>query len=396
MAAKSDLQTSASTAVPPSTTTATAAASETTVYVEPVTYTAPASCPTPFTFATVKTVSLTTGDIGGFTLRGLVTPGTYTLTVTMDGYTTQSSTLALTSGQKLTGVQFSLARSSGSLTGSVTVLPDSTPAPGVTVTVTDGKTTITTATQSTGTVGSWTVAGLPIPGSYTVTLSRPDLQSQTVAVSIDAAGQVSGGSIAVGMKSATATVIGTVTQRAADGSSAPVGEATIGLSSGTASYSVTSASLPADQTGHFEITGVAPGTYTLSASRPGTSPTTVIITVSAGQVLTYDPVMIPPAQISGTVTDRAGGSTGGLQVLLYQSALYPAQVYRSTTTDASGHYSFVDVNAPQAYVVEVRSATAGALGSATLVLSASQARTLDLAIGTCPAAPATGTTTGCP
>ena len=36
--------------------------------------------------ATVKTVSLTDPHVGQFTLRGLVTPGTYTVSVAMDGY----------------------------------------------------------------------------------------------------------------------------------------------------------------------------------------------------------------------------------------------------------------------------------------------------------------------
>ncbi|MET3804460.1 5-hydroxyisourate hydrolase-like protein (transthyretin family) [Nakamurella sp. UYEF19] len=346
----------------------------------------------------VKTVSLTEGAVGTFTLRGLVTPGTYTVTVTKDNFTTQSSTLTLSAGQKLVGVQLAMAKSSGSLTGSVTLLPAGTPAPGVTVTVTTGATTVTTVTQSTGSVGAWNVAGLPVPGAYTVTFSRSDLQSQTVAVSLDANGTLSGGAgttgggIAVGMTSASALITGTVTQRAASGSTQKVGEAVITLSSGTNTYSVSSASLPSNSLGRYEITGISPGTYTLSANRPGTSPTTVIVTVTAGQVLHYDPVMIPPAAITGVITSRSGTSVFGLEVDLYQASRYPATIYRSTSTDVNGAYSFPDVDAPQAYVVEVRSTTAGALGSATLVLAASQAAVLDLLIGEIPATtPATTT-----
>jgi hypothetical protein len=335
----------------------------------------------------VTTVSLTEGAVGTFTLRGLVTPGSYTVSVTAPNFTTTSSTLTLAAGQKLTGVQLAMARSSGSLTGLVTLLPAGTPAPGVSVTITTGATTVTTVTQSTGSIGAWTVAGLPVPGAYTVTFSRPDLQSQTVAVSLDASGRLTGGSgtstggIAVGMRSASAVINGTVTQRATNGTTQRVGEAVITLSSGTNTYTVTSASLPSSSLGRYEITGITPGTYTLSANRPGTSPTTVIVTVTAGQVLQYDPVMIPPAAITGHVKDRNGATVLGLQVDLYQASRYPATVYRSTTTDLTGAYSFPDVDAPQAYVVEVRSPTSGALGSATLVLAASQSATLDLLIG---------------
>ncbi len=367
---------------------------------------------------TVQTVSLTTGKVGSFTLRGLVTPDTYTVQVTLDNYTPQSATLTLMAGAKLTGVQIALNKASGQISGLVTTLADNKPAADVTVTVSSGGSALTSATatsqtttngagtgatsgnivtvtQSTGKVGSWTVTGLPIPGSYTVTFSRADLQSQTVAVSLDANGTVSGAAISQGngitvaMKSATAQLTGTVTQRSSGGSVSKVGEAVVSLSSGTRTYTVSSASLPGDQIGHYTITGIVPGTYTLSVSNAGTSPTTVILTFTAGEDLTYDPVMIPPASISGQITDLSGASVAGLQILLYQSAQYPAQVYKTTTTNNSGVYSFPDVDAPQAYVVEVRSTVSGPLGSQTLVLQASQAELLNITVGTAATGPAT-------
>ena len=335
---------------------------------------------------TVKTVSVTKGTPGFFALRSLVTPATYTLTVTATGYATQSSTVTLASGQQLSNLRFTLAPAFGTLSGKVILLADNSPAPGVNVSITGGTTTVSTVTQSAANAGSWAVSNLALPGVYTVTFSRSDLLSQTVAVSLDATGQVvggvaGGGGVDVAMASATAVVTGVVSQRNATGAVAAVGEAEITLSSGTQTYSVTSASLPGNQVGRYEITGVVPGTYTLSASRKGTSPTTVIITVSAGQIMTENPVMIPPASITGTVTLRGSGTLLGLQVLLYQSAQYPAQVDQTTTTDANGHYSFANVDAPQAYVIEVRSTTAGALGSTTVVLEASKEVTLNLTVG---------------
>ncbi len=140
---------------------------------------------------TVETVSLTEGTVGEFILRGLVTPATYSVTVSSPGFSPQTTSVSLADGQRLTGVQLALARSSGSLFGVVTTLPGNAPAPGVTVTVTAGTATVQTVTQSTGTVGGWTIAGLAIPSPYTVTFSRPDLESQTVAVTLDAAGNLS-------------------------------------------------------------------------------------------------------------------------------------------------------------------------------------------------------------
>ena len=345
---------------------------------------------------TVETVSLTDGDVGAFILRGLVTPATYSVTVSSAGFSPQTTSVSLADGQQLTGVQLALARSSGSLFGTVTTLPGNAPAPGVTVTVTAGTATVQTVTQSTGTVGAWTIAGLAIPSSYTVTFSRPDLESQTVAVTLDAAGNLSNGSsgsgvgaggITVAMTSAFASISGIVSQRdPTNGSTTPVGEAAVTLTSGADTYSVISASEPAGSVGAYQVGGVVPGTYTLSVSRRGTTPTSVIVTVVAGQTLAYNPVLIPPASITGKVTDQAGNLLPSLEVALYRASEYPVQSVQSTNTDASGIYTFADVDAPQAYVLEVRSSTQGALGSATLVLNASQAAVLNIVVGNKPPA----------
>ncbi|MGS0688898.1 carboxypeptidase regulatory-like domain-containing protein, partial [Nakamurella sp. GG22] len=93
---------------------------------------------------TAETVSLTEGDIGGFTLRGLVTPATYSVTVTSPGFSPQTTSVSLADGQTLTGVQLAVARSAGSLNGIVSTVPGNEPAAGVTVSVTAGTDTVET------------------------------------------------------------------------------------------------------------------------------------------------------------------------------------------------------------------------------------------------------------
>lgn len=347
--------------------------------------------------SSATTVSLT--DTGAFTLRGLPTPATFTVQASLPGYAQQTETLSLAGGEKLTGVAITLSKSSASLTGIVTSQPGNQPAPGVAVTVTNGSTTVQTSTQSaqgsTTGVGTWTVTGLPVPDTYTITFSRADLASQTVSVSLDASGQITpgsrgavvanDGSIHVVMQSATATVMGTVTQHTAPSATSPtepVGEVTVTLSSGTASFTVITASVPAAQKGSYRIDGVPPGTWTISVSRPGTSPTSTIVTLSAGQILPYNPVLAAPASISGvvcTVTTDAnvcppGTALPNWTVVVYIASQYPTVVSYTAVTNASGHYSIPYVDAPEVYVVAVRP-TAGSSDVTTQNVSVGASQT---------------------
>jgi hypothetical protein len=340
---------------------------------------------------TVRTVSLTQDKVGSFTLLDLPTPASFTVVVGKQGYAAQTMTLALSAGQKLSGVAVTLGQSAGALTGRVTSLPGGAPAAGVTVTVTNGELTVQTVTQSTGSVGSWTVGGLAIPSTYTVTFSRPDLAGQTVSVSLDAFGAITPGSqgaritsdgISVSMQSATAIVRGTVMQRELVGTgSHPAGEVQISLISGTATFAVTSASVPTAQAGNFEIDRVPPGTYTLSVNRRGTSPTSTIVTLSAGDIRIYNPVLAAPAVIKGRVLSASGQPRIGWEVRLYQATQYPALVSRTVTTDGKGNYSFSDVDAPQSYVIEVRPTPLSApLASVTRQIAPSGQLTADITV----------------
>jgi len=334
--------------------------------------------------SSVTTMSLTEGDVGAFTLRGLTTPGSYTVVASLDGYASQTMTLSLAEGQRLTGVGMTLGKASGAIGGSV-ALQDGTPAEGVVVTITDGTQTVQTATSSAGKQakpGRWTATGLSLPGTYTVTFSRADLSSQTLSVVLDSAGNLlSGGSSASGvdvtMEPATAVLEGTVTQKLGSGVTSPAGEVTVTLSSGTDTYSVVSASVPATLAGHYRFESVPPGTYTLSTSRTGITPTSTIVELAAGDERDYPLELAASASVSGTVV-RPGGEPvpAGWLVELYRSGDYPRTPYLTTTTGAGGTFSFADVDAPQSYVVQVRrSAGSAPAGSRTVQVSTSQAVT---------------------
>jgi len=338
--------------------------------------------------STVTTVSLDQAQggsaKGSFVLRNLPTPALFTVVASAPGYASQTLSLTLAAGQTLNGVSITLGASSAQLSGTVS-LADGSPAAGVGVVVTNGAQTIQTATESTGHIGAWTVTGLAVPGTYTVTFSRSDLASQTVSVSLDASGAITAASYGGGISqqcgvcatlhSATAIVSGGVSQQAR-GSTAthPLGEASVSLTNGTSTYAVTTASVPASALGAYQIEGVPPGTYTLNVSYDGVSPTSQIITLTAGQVRSgLNLTLAPAASIEGVVKGSAGPVGPGYQVYLYRSADYPSVVYKQTVTGAGGTFSFTNLDAPETYVVEVRPTAASApTGSTALQLVASQ------------------------
>jgi hypothetical protein len=318
--------------------------------------------------STANTVSLNVGQVGTFTLRSLPTPATFTIVASHSDYASQTLTLSLAAGQKLTGVVITLSQSAGALSGTVSQLPANTGAPGVAVTVTDGLLTVQTATESTGTVGAWHVGGLPVPGTYTVTFSRPDLASQTVSVSLDAGGNITPGSqgaritaagIAVALQSATATVYGTITQPGSTAScgATKLGEAAVTLSSGASSFTVTSASA-APHCGQYRLEQVPPGTYTLTVNAgSGTSPSSQVITLNFGDQLRKDVQLARPASLGGVVQHLDTETSveqprGGWTVFLYLSTQYPNVVARTTTTDATGAFTFSGIDAGK-YIVAV-------------------------------------------
>jgi type II secretory pathway pseudopilin PulG len=320
----------------------------------------------------VNTVTLTGNQAGTFTLRQLPTPASYTLVASASGYASQTLTVTLTAGQNLTGLAITLSSSSGKLSGAVSVQHPArapTPATGVAVTVTDGQLTVRTETESTTDPGQWEVGGLPIPGTYTVTFSRADLATETVSVSLDATGRVTQGTlgsagISVMMRSATAVVYGTVSQAGSSTScsgSTDLGEATVTLNSGTATYTVITASVPAARCGQYRVENVPPGTYTLTASAgSGTSPKSRVITLGAGDEARADFDLEAPASLSGVVETSAGDLLCGWTVDLYLQDQYPFTTLRTTTTPpvgsggtcTTGTFSFTDIPAGT-YVISV-------------------------------------------
>jgi hypothetical protein len=304
----------------------------------------------------VATVSLTQDAVGSFTLRDLPTPATYTLVITSNGFATQTLSLGLSQAQTLTGVNVDLARASGSISGTVSQVGGG-PIGGVTVTVANGAINLQTVSVSVGAVGSYRVEGLPLPGTYTVTFSRPDLTSQTRSVPLDPLGTTDAKGVNASLSTATAVLKGSITDSS---SRAPLGEVLISASTGTSTFTTTSASSPA---GQYLLAGLPPGTYTLSFSRSGSVPTNQLVTLRANQTLVLDVALAPQTKVVGVVLYQPPGGTGtpvsGARVVIYPAATYPNNAVQTVSSGANGAFTIVGIN-PGDYIVEVTYPPGGA------------------------------------
>ncbi|MGH8979528.1 MAG: carboxypeptidase regulatory-like domain-containing protein [Acidimicrobiales bacterium] len=333
------------------------------------------------------TVSVTTpGSVGQFSLANLPSPATISITVAASGYASQTLTVSLTADEHLTGLAVDLLPGQGSISGTVST-PGGTPEGGVTITASNGTAAVTTTSSSVYPIGAFSLTGLAVPGTYTVTFGRADLQSQTVDLVLSA-GTPNLDHVSETLKSSTARLTGTVTKTGGSG----LGNVTVTLVSGSTSYEVTTAASP--RAGAYTIEGITPGTYTLNFSQQGGVPVSSILTLTAGQEVTDSPKLSPPASITGVVVDATtGDDLPGAQVTLYLTSGYPTTVAATTTTNASGDFTFTGVEAPEDYLVAV-GYPAGSSPQVTIEVTTTQGKSITVCGATATGKSSSGGGTG--
>jgi hypothetical protein len=238
---------------------------------------------------TVTSVTPTAGSVGRFEFIGLSTPQTYSLTFEFPGYDPTTIALALDPGASLTDQNVVLTGGRGTITGTA-IRADGSAVGGATVTVLGQDVTSTTTTLTAqgqgGGPGSFTVEGLPVPGNYTVSISAPGFQTETLSALLVGAAPRPLGNVV--LLPDTAQVSGTVSASGGGG----LGEVRVTLSDGTErTRSTISASNPA---GRFSFAGVPPGSYTLTFEAPsGFATRIVLIRVVAGADLNQNVSLSP-------------------------------------------------------------------------------------------------------
>ncbi|QOR70353.1 carboxypeptidase regulatory-like domain-containing protein [Ruania alkalisoli] len=217
----------------------------------------------------------TIGQVGSFVIAGLPTPGTYVLTVSKDGYGTESVVVDLGAGESNTGVNVALSGGAGTITGHV-VDESGRGVGGVEVSAGGASTTTLTA----GDVGAFVLPGVQGRATVTLTFAREGYVSASTPVDMT---QAPPSGIEVTLAELYGTIQGQVTD--SDGGVAGVH---VEATDGSHVYRTTSTASGSAGRGSYLLPDLPPGSYTVSLVRDQVAVTTAIVDVEQGASAVQD------------------------------------------------------------------------------------------------------------
>ncbi|BCB03802.1 carboxypeptidase regulatory-like domain-containing protein [Bacillus sp. KH172YL63] len=264
-------------------------------------------------------------------------PGSYTVVVSADNFTTETVGTIITSGET-TVTNVVLAPDPGTLSGNVTN-DSGDPIAGATISIqTNVGIILTTVTDSNG---NYVVEGLA-PGNYTVTASAPNFQTQIIGASISSNQTTASNFILV---SNPGGIIGQITN-------VQTGDPILGANIEVRILDSTGAivsTIFSDTNGQFSSNQLAPGEYTLVFSADNFQTTAVSTLVEAGQTATVNVGLVPdPGSIQGTVLDiNSQAPLAGAEVTVVDGQGF---VVATVITDVNGVFT-VNGLTPNSYNV---------------------------------------------
>jgi Carboxypeptidase regulatory-like domain len=252
---------------------------------------------------------------------GPLAPGVYRISVEETGFVPANVTVELQPGVLNVIRNFTLIRTlpftvSGTVVGTSATTPGVTPLVGATVGVDNPSVEVTA-----GAGGAFSLTFDPgFASSVTVTAASNGFAPSTVTVAI-----TNGGSV---IENFVLDALGEITGRVSDVRGGAVTGATVTAGSGSA---------PTDETGHYALTGVIPGSYDVTAAAPNFQTGHAQITVDAGVSVHEDFVLadIVRGTITGTVTDSDTGIPLGRATIRGGG--------QETVSGAGGVYTLSDV-----------------------------------------------------
>jgi hypothetical protein len=185
-------------------------------------------------------------------------------------------------GEHKTDLAVSLSSGTGVLTGQ---LVDASGAGigGARVTVGGMTNPPTTDTLTAGTVGAFTLAGLPAGGALTLTFTHEGYAETTVPV------QPGSTPLTVTMSESQGEITGQITA----GNGAPIAGATVTATDGQRNWPVTStAASPGTAAGGYVISQLPAGAYTVTVTADNHPARTALVNVTAGATSTADFVLL--------------------------------------------------------------------------------------------------------
>lgn len=287
---------------------------------------------------TRTTNSFTAGATGSYLFPNLP-HGTYTITATAPGYSTQTRLVKLEGNA--TGIDFDLVSTFATITG-VVMSVDSTgarppaPLPNASIELTLGALKVRSTSAVAPDPGSFTLGDLP-PGDYTVTFGRYDHTSESRPISLAAGQRLDLGQIMlIFTPRAELQPIGSLTltiNKLINGSPAPLDQVSVTLTDIAGRIPIVNPP-PRSVTGSFKYSNLPIGTYRLLVERDGYRPFTVQ-RINIGRANVDQPVtMLKFGQAFGQVVDPLPVPVQPLndyELLLYQD-LHPGLICKALLT----------------------------------------------------------------
>ncbi len=273
----------------------------------------------------ILVASTLTDPNGGYNLN--VPLGIYVVVANANNYQTQAVG-AIVRISTIELVNFSLVANPGTITGTVTDAGTTNPIPSAPVRIFQGTTLVGSALTDAN--GNYTIANLA-PGNYTVVAGAAGYQTQAVGATV-VANVVT--TVDFALNPPPGSISGTVTN-AGNGNPIP------GASVYVFRNEILIASAVTDPTGHYSITGLAPGSYAVIAGATNFSLSAIgaIVNAGADTVVNFALNAITGI-IAGSVVDAATADPiAGASIKIFDGQILIASVL----TNPNGGYS---VNVP--------------------------------------------------
>ncbi|MGH9136343.1 MAG: carboxypeptidase regulatory-like domain-containing protein [Acidimicrobiales bacterium] len=237
---------------------------------------------------------------GTFLIENIPSPSVYEVSVELEGFATEIQTINLSAGEERTGLQFTLRRGDGTISGRVFAAGGALG--GATVSASDGRTTVRTVSLTRDDVGAYTLLALPTPATYTVVFSAPGHVTQTLTVSLGIAER------RAGVNATLTTDAGSISGTVAVAGVGPAGGVRVRAISGATQ--VETVTLSTGRVGTYRLVGLSvPGTYTVTFEREDLASQTRSVDLDSGgrqHVSGVDATLQPATgAVFGTVRDTA-------------------------------------------------------------------------------------------